>query len=257
MNLKLNPNLDLEQLASAFESNKKLRVDNFLTVESAEIINQCLSDYTAWHLVYSNELGLPVRLDNAQLNALSDNDQQAITEQLHLRASSTYQYIYKFYPIIDAIKSGTITENSQLYEIATFLNSAVFINFARRLTGNNSIVKMDPQATLYETGHFLNLHDDMGGQRETEGESVRRFAVVLGFTRNWSSNWGGQTNFFPNVGSAISESWYPRFNSMTIFQVPALHSVSMIAPFSPKGRYSITGWLRDDSSVVRDDLEEF
>ena len=256
MNLKINPELELDQLADQFQAEKKIRIDNFLTVESAEMINQCLRDYTAWHLVYSDDVGQPVRLDNNQLAALSADEYQNITQQLHLRATSNYQYIYKFYPIIDAIKTGTVTENSQLYEIATFLNSAKFINFARRLTKSNSIVKMDPQATLYESGHFLNLHDDMGGQRDTEGGSVRRFAVVLGFTKNWSSNWGGETNFFSSAGSAKAEAWYPVFNSMTVFQVPSLHSVGMIMPFSGKGRYSVTGWLREDSSVLREDLEE-
>lgn len=256
MNLKINPELEIAPLVEQFQQEKKIRIDNFFTIESAEAISQCLKDYTSWHLAYSDEVGQPVRLDNNQLAELSEEQHQNIIKQLHQRATSNFQYIYKFHPLIDAIKAGTITENSLLYQIAIFLNSANFINFSRRLTKSNSIVKMDPQATLYESGHFLNLHDDMGDQRETEETSIRRYAVVLGFTKNWSVNWGGQTNFFASARNPHGEAWFPSFNSISIFQVPSLHSVSMIAPFAAKGRYSITGWLREDSSVTREDLEE-
>ncbi|NND81135.1 MAG: hypothetical protein HKN50_01770 [Gammaproteobacteria bacterium] len=256
MNLQINPELDIEQIAANFQSQGKIRIDNFLTTESAESILDCLKNYTAWHLAYSDAQGQPVRLDSTQVAQLSQEQEQQIMTELHQRASANYQYMYKFFPIIDAIKDGLITDNSMLYEIATFLNNTAFIKTARQITGVNTLVKMDPQATLYERNHFLNMHDDMGDQRETEDSSVRRFAVVLGFTKNWSYNWGGQTNFFDGVGAAAAESWYPCFNSLTIFQVPRLHSVGYVTPFADKGRYSLTGWLRDDPTVIREDLED-
>lgn len=254
MALQINPELDIEQIAADFQQHKKLRIDNFLTIESAEAILDCLKNYTAWHLAYSDANGQPVRFDSTQLEQLSEESLGKIKSELHQRATANYQYMYKFFPIVDAIKAGLITESSMLYQIAVFLNSAEFIKTARRITAVDTIVKMDPQATLYEQGHFLNMHDDMGDQRETEDTSIRRFAVVLGFTKNWSSNWGGQTNFYSQAGSAVAESWYPGFNALTVFQVPCLHSVGYVTPFAAKGRYSLTGWLRDDPMVVREDL---
>ena len=258
MTLQINPEIDnnIDQIAAQFQLDGKLRINNFLTLESAETILDCLKNSTAWHLAYSDAIGQPVRLDSQQLEELSDQSLQDIKRELYQRATANYQYMYKFFPIIDAIKEGVITQSSTLYEIATFLNSAEFIKIGRRITGVDTIVKMDPQATLYERDHFLNIHGDMGDQRETEDSSVRRFAVVLGFTKNWSSNWGGQTNFYPAVGSPVAESWYPGFNTFSIFQVPRLHSVGYVTPFAAKGRYSLTGWLRDDPMVVREDLED-
>lgn len=255
MSFQINPELNLEQLSEEFKTEKKLRIDNFFALESAETILDTLANYTAWHLVYSDENGQPVRMDNIELENTSAGQIQEKVTELQLRASSSYQYMYKFFPIVDAIQSGKLTETSLLYEIAAFLNGAEFLKFARQLTSTNSLVKMDPQATLYEAGHFLNLHDDMGDQRESADGSVRRYALVFGFTKNWSANWGGQTNFFPSAGSPVAESWFPGFNSMTIFEVPVLHNVSHLSPFASKGRYSITGWLRDDKNISRSDLD--
>ena len=255
MSFQLNPELDVDQLSQEFQSQKKLRVDNIFSLDSAETILDTLHNYTAWHLVYSDQDGLPVRLDNAELESTSTEQLQAKVTELQLRANNSYQYMYKFFPIVDAIQSGRINENSLLYEIAAFLNGTEFLKFSRTLTNTQTLVKMDPQATLYEAGHFLNLHDDMGDQRESVDGSVRRYALVFGFTKNWSANWGGQTNFFPSAGSPVAESWYPGFNSMTIFEVPVLHNVSYVSPFANKGRYSITGWLRDDANIERPDLD--
>ena len=91
-------------------------------------------------------------------------------------------------------------------------------------------------------------------QLNTGDGSIRRYAIVLGFTRRWSPEWGGQTMFFDSPNSEVAESWNPAFNSLTIFRVPVLHCVNFVAPFAPEGRYSITGWLRDDPNISRPDL---
>jgi Rps23 Pro-64 3,4-dihydroxylase Tpa1-like proline 4-hydroxylase len=36
----------------------------------------------------------------------------------------------------------------------------------------------------------------------------------------------------------------PAFNALNVFRVPALHSVSTVAPFVSAARLSLTGWLR-------------
>jgi Rps23 Pro-64 3,4-dihydroxylase Tpa1-like proline 4-hydroxylase len=174
--------------------------------------------------------------------------------EVHKRGGASYQYIYKFFPIVDLITSGRVTENSMLYDIGTFLNSAQFIQFARDVTADDRLVKLDPHANLYEPSHFKNLHDDMRVDKNARDKSIRRYAVVLGFTKNWSVNWGGNMSFYPGPNPTTAESSYPGFNSIEIFEVPALHRVSMVMPFAAKGRYTITGWLREDANITRLDL---
>lgn len=254
MKISINPELDFDSLKTQFEAQKKLRVNTFFTPDSAQYISKNLRNSIPWHLVHSDHKGLPVRYNAAQYSQLTEQQKNKIDRQLHKLAVDRYQYKYKFFPIISEIKAGTLAPGSMLFEMASFVNSTEFIAFARWLTGVGSLVKMDLQASLYEPGDFLTMHDDSNYQRNANDQSSRRFAVVLGFTENWSSNWGGQTCFYSEPEAIESVSWNPGFNVLTIFEVPAQHSVNYVAPFAGAGRYSITGWLRDDPSVSRPDL---
>lgn len=254
MKIELNSKLDLEQLSRQFENDQKLRIENVFSLESAEYILDNLKNSTAWHIVHSDEKGLPVRYGGARLDALTEQDKQDMIAGVYQRAANSYQYYYRFFPIIDAMQSGALPPQAMLHQLGTFLNSADFIGFSRKLTGADKLVKMDPQATLYQGGHFLTTHDDSDYQRVVGDMSSRRYAVVFGFTKNWSADWGGQTSFLDTPNAVQSVSWSPGFNVMTIFKVPVLHRVNYVTPFASRGRYSVTGWLRDDPRIRREDL---
>lgn len=254
MSLQLNPNLETARIAVNFKSTKRVRVNNVLEPTSAEAIFDCLRNYTAWELCHSGPNGEPIRVSNQELEKMNAHELKALATGVYSRGAISYQYMYKFFPMVDLITAGKVTENSMLFDIATFLNSAQFIKFARDITGNNELVKLDPHANLYEPSHFKNLHDDMRVDKSARDRSVRRYAVVLGFTKNWSVNWGGNMSFYSAPNPTSGESSYPGFNSLEIFEVPALHRVSMVMPFAAKGRYTITGWLREDTDIVRLDL---
>ena len=232
----------------------RTRIEAIFNPESASLIHAALSQDTPWHLAYSDENSAAKELSPAELETLSEASLAEILRGVNQRAGTQYQYVYKFFPIINAILQNQLDPNSTLYQIATLLNGTAFLKFARRLTGDNSIVKFNPVATRYDPGHFLNMHDDFGDGRESHSNGQRLYAVVFGFSRDWASNWGGGTNFFAEADSSWAETWYPGFNTMTIFKVPALHSVSPVAPFAQANRYSITGWLRSDPSIQRPDL---
>ena len=255
MTISINPAVHAGEYANILKTTGRVRIPNFLDAESAELIRHTLSEQTAWGLVHSDDQGEPVVRSASELSQMKTTDMQKIMRELYQQGSSMYQYIYYVFPIIDAIQQGVLVDNSVLYDIATFLNGTAFLKFSHELTGVDSLVKCDPQASCFGRGHFLNLHDDMSDGRENKDSSVRRYAVVLGFTKNWSVNWGGQTNFFDQVGNKICESWFPAFNTITIFEVPTLHSVNHINPMAEGRRYSITGWLLDDHRVQRPDLQ--
>ena len=253
--LTINSSINASDFSEALKENGRVRIPNFLDDASAERVRETLINDTEWGLVYSNAQGEPVVLSALDLKTLKPKEMQAITTELYKQGSSMYSYIYYVYPIIDAIQQGVLKNDSVLSHVANFLNGTAFIKFARELTGTDTLVKFDPQATCYGRGHFLNLHDDMGDGRDYKGTSVRRYAVVLGFTKNWSVNWGGQTNFFDKAATSSCESWYPAFNTLSIFEVPTLHSVGHVNPMANDRRYAITGWLRDDPEVQRPDLD--
>jgi Rps23 Pro-64 3,4-dihydroxylase Tpa1-like proline 4-hydroxylase len=49
--------------------------------------------------------------------------------------------------------------------------------------------------------------------------------------------------FFEDDGTP-RDAWAPQFNSMSLFDVRHVHSVTFIAPFALEPRLSLTGWFR-------------
>jgi Rps23 Pro-64 3,4-dihydroxylase Tpa1-like proline 4-hydroxylase len=107
----------------------------------------------------------------------------------------------------------------------------------RKITGAPNIRVVDGQATRYLPGHFLTSHDD-----GIDGQD-RIAAYVINLTRDWRTDWGGLLQFH-NAGGDVPLALKPGFNTIHLFRVPQMHSVSYVAPFAGAPRYAITGWLR-------------
>ena len=130
-----------------------------------------------------------------------------------------------------------LAEPTLLNEFARFLSSKPVVDFFRQITGAGDIGFADAQGTAYGPGHFLTAHDD-----DVDGKR-RRAAYVFNLTPEWRVDWGGLLLFHAADGH-VEEGYTPRFNALNIFAVPAVHSVSCVAPFAAHRRYSVTGWLR-------------
>jgi len=124
------------------------------------------------------------------------------------------------------------------HALTEFLNSPEFMDFTKTITDEAEVIKIDGQATLYGPGHFLNAHDDAGDIKE------RRVAYVMGFSKGWSRDWGGQLLFLD--GNDVTRGFSPSFNTLSLFKVPREHVVTQVTNFAGAGRYSVTGWLRTD-----------
>ena len=83
----------------------------------------------------------------------------------------------------------------------------------------------------------------MNRARADTGDERRRLAYVISFTRNWHPDWGGLLQFFEDDGTP-RDAWAPMFNSMALFDVRHVHSVTFVAPFHGQPRLSLTGWFR-------------
>jgi Rps23 Pro-64 3,4-dihydroxylase Tpa1-like proline 4-hydroxylase len=102
--------------------------------------------------------------------------------------------------------------------------------------GPSDVAFADAQATRYGPGDFLTAHDDA-----VEGKH-RRAAYVFGLSRDWRAEWGGLLLFHEPEGEV--RGYVPQYNALNLFAVPQPHSVSLVAPFAPRERLSVTGWLR-------------
>lgn len=240
---EINPQLDRAELARRFARNTRVQVRDFLTRETAEEIRRILQSATPW--------GLAMQADGSEFNGAQQvlaRDMQTAEGQRRAQALGAatdaaaargeYAFRYAQYSIVQAVNEGWAPGGPHEL-ILEYINAPEFLQLARDITGFDDLAKADGQATLFAKSQFLGLHID---SHVAEGWKV---AYVMNFTiDDWKPDWGGYLQFFDDEGN-ITQGFRPRFNSLNLLLVPQPHSVSMVAPFAPLGRYAITGWLRD------------
>lgn len=239
--LQLAKRNDLSDLHNRFKKSGRVHIPNILAVESAENITETIAKDTRWNLVTNNN-GRHLDLDAEGITALSNDDRIKFADAVHSQARWEFQYLFANYPIYDSYYSGRL-QDGVLRRVFEFLNSPPFLDSIRAVTGDETINFADAQATKYEPGHFLTVHDD-----EVSGKN-RCCAYVLNLTKEWRADWGGLLQFYDNNGHIV-EAFTPVFNALNIFSVPQKHSVSAVAPFAGAPRYSITGWLRSGADPL-------
>jgi Rps23 Pro-64 3,4-dihydroxylase Tpa1-like proline 4-hydroxylase len=240
--IEINPALDRDALALAFQQTGRVQARHFLTQDSADRIADSLTGQKRWNLVY-RAAGKHVDSDVAAVQKWPQSQRRKLDRIIYDEASLGFQYRYATIPLYD-IYHGQQMPGHFFNAIFRFLNSNPFIEIATEISGDEQIRFADAQATRYEVGDFLTSHDD-----EVAGKN-RRVAYVLGLTRDWRPDWGGALSFV-DQHQRIEESCVPSFNTLTLFRVPMLHLVGVIAPFARASRYSITGWLRSGDDPMR------
>lgn len=176
-----------------------------------------------------------VDLPAAWLASLSPDQRAEMGRAAQEAATERFHYLYDNYPLWDLDQNGALT--GLWKDLLTFLNGEAFLGFARRITGEPRIAFADAQLTRYRRGHFLTAHDDA-----VEGKN-RYYAYVLNLSPDWRTEWGGLLMFHSDEGH-VSEAFLPRFNTLNLLKVPAVHSVSQVSLFAGDDRLAVTGWLR-------------
>lgn len=236
LTLRLNEH-DVGALRALYARDNVVRVENLFPDDVAEAIYQVLSSATPWRVVHSDAQSKHKYYRPQEWDAVDPQLRQQTLQGVMQRARDGFAYLYNCYPMINAFLAGD-DPDWPLHAMTEFLNSPEFLNFTKSITNEADVIKIDGQATLYGPGHFLNAHNDVGEIKE------RRAAYVMGLTKNWSRNWGGQLLFLD--GDDVSHGFTPSFNTLTLFKVPRDHIVTQVSSFAGAGRYSIAGWLRTD-----------
>lgn len=227
-------------IAAAYR--RRTHIPDFLRAPDAEAIHRALSDLPRWNTV-TRSGDRHLDLDAAGLAQLAPENQIRFENAVHDGARRGFQYLFDNYPISDTYHAGTIVSD-ELARFFEFLNSPETIAFAREVTGISGIRFADAQATRYRPGHFLTEHDDA-----VDGKN-RCAAFVLNLTRDWRADWGGLLMFIGENGH-VEEAYTPKYNALNVFTVPQRHCVSVIAPFAPTVRLSITGWFRSGEDPLK------
>lgn len=237
----LNPRTDIAKLRQLYRKTGRLVVDSVLDEGFAETVLATAENFKAWRLVTRLE-GQNRTFDAAAMDAVPQDKRAALEALIAAEARSGFQYCFERFPLYDSVKAGQAPDGP-FGQLATLLSSEDFLGLLRQITGAPADTFIDGQLTRYRSGHFLTLHDD------EEPELKRICAYVLNFTPGWRADFGGVLQF-PDKDGHIASGFTPKFNTMTVFQVPVPHMVSVVAPFVTRSRYALTGWLRHGPEPV-------
>ena len=232
----INEGLEPARFRAELSQRGRVQIPSYLQADAAERLQRCLADEVPWTLAYRGR-GEPAVLSHAELQALDAEQYGARLRALAGEARGQYGFAYESYMMVRAYNEGR-DPGLPLHRVLEFLNSPEHLVFARVLTGENRIRRVSAQATRYRPGHFLRRHNDFDA-----ADHHRLYAYVMNLSRDWQADWGGQLQFLDGDGRVL-ETFLPRWNSLSLFQVPADHLVTPVAPWAEQDRLSITGWFQ-------------
>lgn len=232
---RLNPDLDLPALAKVYAQTSRVRINKLLADDGlAEFYDNLEARDDWWHLM-STAAGV-LELDAAAKKRLGVRRLAAIDAEVQSLSRQGFQYRYEGLRVPDRDNNEAGVEDP-LTAFAGLMTSKPMLDLLRTVTGATELAFTDGQATAYGPGDFLTCHDD-----NVAGKN-RIAAYVFGMTPGWRTEFGGLLLFHHRDGGTVS-GHVPRFNTLDLFAVPQLHSVSTVTPAAPHRRYAVTGWLR-------------
>lgn len=237
MKLRLNPTIDVTAARAAYAKDRIVQVPDLFEPEVAATLAQIVASLP-FRLVTTSETGEVVLYTQPQLQAMSPEVRQALSQGQRERAARNIGYTYLGYPMIQAVLEGW-DKDHPIHALTAFLNGPEALTLARDIIDCPGLTKIDAQASAYMPGHYLTRHVDDGRKKE------RRAAYTLGLTPVWEPDWGGLLLFLDSDMN-VSRGLTPRYNTLTVFDGLMVHAVSAVAPFAPRPRLSVVGWFRDD-----------
>lgn len=231
----LNPALDARDLARRFSVHRRIQIADFLEPSCAEDLKSELASSNRWRLVISGG-GQVFEIPRRDYDLLPAVERARIEEAIHTAARSGFQFRYEAIRVPDD-EDERANADTLLFDFASFMSSVQTVDFIKRITGRDEPSFADAQATRYCAGDLLTRHDDLVAGKN------RSLAYILGLTSGWNPDWGGLLYFLKADGDVL-ETFVPRFNALSLFEVGQHHSVGMVTPFAGEPRVSVTGWFR-------------
>ncbi|MFZ4380445.1 MAG: 2OG-Fe(II) oxygenase [Sandarakinorhabdus sp.] len=234
MKLMLHDGIDVAAAAAAYVRDGHVRVQPFLSEASAIACLAEMKRRDDWVQVV-NSGDKVFELSRSARDAMNQAQRDGLDQAVLAGARAGFQYRYEALRLPDGDAPPPAGENSLIATSPAFLSGGAVRDVMRAITGADDIGFADGQATAYAPGDFLTGHDDAVPGKH------RRAAYVFSLNPVWRVEWGRLLLFHAGAGV---RGVGPAFNSLDIFAVPQMHSVSMVTGSVPNRRYSITGWLR-------------
>lgn len=228
----LNPKLDVSGLRSTFSKTGRVRIKNALDPKVADEVLKDMENLP-YQVFCATGKGVAV-IDPAEMVRWDRPRQVEFQKALQMAASNAEGFAYMGHRMTESWKDGA--PNTPLGKFHNDLRSKKTIEVIQKITNAKTFDNVFAQATQYLPGHYLTRHlDDLKGEH-------RKFAFVLGLTRKWDPDWGGLLQFYDNAGQP-TDSLSPGFNTLDLFDVSHVHSVTFVTPFPQGPRLAISGWF--------------
>ena len=232
----LNPDLDKQQFAREFAVDGRIRIDDILDPALAERVRDVCLNSVPFEYV-SHVDGENIVIPAESMATMVPADAKALQNKILAAASKGVGFFYCGY-MMDRAHTNFKNEDMRLaHSMFDLVNSEDMLALINEITGRDDVLSAEAQFTRYTAGQFLTRHSD------NLDSDTRRIAYVMAFSKRWHPDWGGLLHFYSDDGTP-RDAWIPRFNSMVIFDVRHVHSVSYVTPFAAEQRLSLTGWFR-------------
>lgn len=233
----LNFPRNFADLKPSYLLDNRIRVHEILPERVCENLHSLARNKTPYYLAYSED-SQPAIMKSNVFDSLTREKRHEFWARRYEQASRGVGYVYKGFTPKNAILGADVTLKP-LIEFAEYWNSEALINEIKNLTGLNDITHSDTQFTCLLPGHFLTRH------RDTDTSGKRRLAYVISLSKNWHPDWGGLLQFYEDDGTP-RDTWAPVFNTLSLFDIDHIHSVTHVTPYALEPRLSIVGWFYSD-----------
>jgi len=226
----INKALNQNAIKNEFSNDRKVRVTSFLEEEFASELLLSLTNDVKFEMAVVRNGQYDSITETAWRN-MDGQTKQRVNEEVMQNAAKGVGFVYGRHLVTSVEPIPMMSKFHQ------WINSEDVLAWARELSGFEDIASASVQATRYTPGQFLTRHQDVV---EREG---RRLAYVINLAPEWHPDWGGLLQFFEPDGKT-TESWTPEFNSLSLFDVKHIQSVTYVTPFAQQPRYALTGWFK-------------
>lgn len=224
-----NSQLNINAIKSHYQEDSRTVIHDMLSPDSAQSLANALNVSSAFDYAYVKD-GKPTLMSPDETAAMSREDQHKMRTEIVRQGSQGAGYLFGRH-VIDNQSELLLKQANE------WLNSEATLNLVKSISGKSDISHASAQATKYMPGHFLTRHQD------THEREKRRLTFILNLTPNWHPDWGGLLQFYQQDGTP-RDAWAPVYNSMALFDVQHIQSVTYVAPLAAAPRLSISGWFR-------------
>tara|TARA_R110001583_G_scaffold194827_2_gene367233 strand:- start:101 stop:859 length:759 start_codon:yes stop_codon:yes gene_type:complete len=237
INTEVNKNI--KAYKDTWESEGFLCIDNFLDETSAYFLHSFLTKKISeewWSIkLRAHEEGNQINESHLYNRKNKKRIEDTLVECQ--KAFSKHILSYAF----DEIDSHWDQCMCLLCSYKNFLKDNVFKSFMHSITNEEYKLIRDSsyKTTRYLTGHFLSPHED-------ETRFCEDVSMLLSLTKDWLPAYGGNLQITTKDQTQLKQSIVPGYNKLVLINNKnknLLHSVTHVAPFVRKARYTLSARL--------------